>query len=282
MSKLIYAGYDEGRGPSGAIWTPRAREVIKAVRDGDLSAGRYMVDDFNGFGGTVTTNVGTYSSGGNSYISYEDSGGSIAQLASERDGVIRFTTDNTDNDENWLMAGGIASVHALVSDTAADLARMWFECRVRFGSVADSNSGYFIGLGEEGLAAADTIADAGTLASKDLIGFHRLEGDGDALDTVYRKAGQNQVTVGTDAKTIAASTWYKLGMVYDPFYSDGPRLFFYVDGVRLTDYVDATTLLSTFPDGEELAFLIGGKNATTTATTFDLDWWMFAQEGLAA
>lgn len=260
-------------GQSSSGLSPRVWSRIRNRGTGpDGSAGYFVGDDFLSFGLTtaVGSNVGRYASRAGAYLSYEDTGGSIAQLATEVGGVVRVTTDTTDNDECWMQPGGATSVIAKAASSSTKL--VVFESRVRVSQVASGN--YFVGLSEEGLAAADTVTDAGALASKDLLGFWILEGAPTSLIFGYRKAGQAAQTVFTYGTAIAASTWYKVGFVLDPEAPPSQCLKAFVDNTEQTTY-GASSILddATFPDGEELNFLIGGKNGTTTATAIDCDWW---------
>lgn len=274
----IHQGKSGGRGLSPRLWTAVDGQALSP--DG-LSNMYFLGDDFTGFAlsTAVGTNVGRYASSGSGYLSYEDTGGSITQLATEIGGVARITTDGTDNDEVWLQPGMATSVFGKVSDTAGDDKLLIFEARFRVGQVTDTYN-TFIGLSEEGLAAADTVTDAGALASKDLLGFWVLEGDGDSLKFGYRKAGQAVQTVGTFGTALAASTWYKVGLVYDPREIPAKRIKFFVNNVEQTSYVTATNIAAaTFPDAEELQPLFGIKNGSAAASNVDLDWFLAAQAG---
>jgi hypothetical protein len=270
-----HQGKSGGRGLSPRLWAQANRQGMSP--DGDSNA--YMIsDDFMAFNGSVTTNVGTYSGMAGGYKSYEDTGGSIAQLATAVGGVIRITTDGTDNDECWLSPGSATGVLGVVSDTAgADKLLIW-EARFRLGQIVTHNM--FLGLSEEGLAAADTVTDGDAMADKDLLGFWILAGAATSLKYGYRKAGQALTTVGTYGTAIAASTFYKVGLVYDPKEVASKRIKFYVNNVEESNYATATNIAAaTFPDAEELNFLAGIKNGAAAASSIDLDWWAFMQAG---
>ncbi len=272
-----YRGQPSSRGLSPRIWDHIYGSHLTS--DG-YSMAYFTGDDFRTFGlsTAVSSNVGRYVGDGVQYLSYEDTGGSIAQIATEKFGAITLVTDTTDNDENWLQPGGAASVMAMIASAAANKQKVAFECRVKVSSIADSTINWFVGMSEEGLAAENTVADAGTLASKDLLGFWVAEADGDAIKYGYRKAGQALQTLGTAAVPVA-DTYVKLGFVHDPG-SEVPaskRIKFFVNNVELSAYVTDTLLsASTFPDGEELQPLFGHKNGTTTACTMTMDWWAAA------
>jgi hypothetical protein len=264
-----------GRGLSNSIWF----QNINSIFSPDGSSYGYMVgDDFLNFRLTeaVAANAGTYVSQGGGYLSYEDTGGSIVNDATAVGGVIKIATDNTDNDEMWLQPGSATSVIGVISDTAGSAKKMLFECRFKVDSVTTSN--YAIGMSEEGLAAADTITDAGALASKDFVGFVALEDASTELKFVYRKAGQTMQTVGTWGTALATGTWYKVGFVYDPDRKASERIAWYVNGEEQSSYVTATNIAAaTFPDGEELNFLAGLKSGSGAIRTLSLDHWAVAQ-----
>lgn len=280
----IYTSYlsagDSDAGFSGNLWG-RMEDCTTSV-----FGKRHVVvsDDFHNFGLTtaVTSNVGRYASAGGVYKSYEDTGGAISQLATHTGGVISIGTDNTDNDEVWLQAAGSTGVFGAISDTAGSSKLTIFETRFRLPQVT-STYNLFIGLAEEGLAAADTITDAGALASKDFFGFHVAESDGDALNFVYRLAGQNAVTKISGVQALAADTWYKAGAIFDPSAPASKRIKVYVGNTEQSTYVTATNIATAtgdaFPDGEEMSFLVGVKNQTTTASTVLVDWFRYFQEG---
>lgn len=258
----------EGRIISPNIW---AQIVRGAMTPDGHNAARLIYDDFDCLvaGEAVSSNVATYITGSGGWTSYEDTGGAIAQIATDNNGVITLTTDTTDNDENWLGRGSATSVCAMVSDTAADARFLAFEARFKVSAVA---SNCFVGLGEEGLAAADSITDAGALADKDWIGFYALEADGDALKFGYKKSGQTIQNVAT-VHTLVADTYVNVGFVYDPDETADKKIKVYVNNAEKTAArVTATNIAAaTFPDGEELNVYFGHKNSTTSANVMSVD-----------
>lgn len=274
-------GQSGGRGLSPRLWS---RVDGQALAPDGASNGYMIADDFLSFGGTVATNVGTYSNG---YKSYEDNSNTITQVATEVGGVLRFTGAAADNNESWLQSGYSTGVLGKISDTAGSDKLMIFEARFRVSSVVDDVCSLFLGLTEEGLAAQNTkVDDTGVFADKDRIGFETVHTNGGttgtnaALNFIYEKAGQTAQTLISGVKTLVADTWYKVGFVYDPAAEASKRIRVYVDNVEQSTYVTATQIATaTFPDGEELAFLAGMKAGTATASNLDLDWWAFYQAG---
>lgn len=255
-----------GRGPSGSLWG----NVPFLEHHVDPDKGYGVWDDFLAFNGLLTSTTGDYSSAV-AYYSYQDASNTILQLATEVGGVISIDTDATDNDESHLQMGGSAGVFGKIASSSGK--KLVYETRVRFGSITSRN--IFIGLAEEGFAAADAITDAGAMVTtKDFIGFRSLEGDANAFDTVYQKASQTTGVVKDDAKTVAVDTWYKLGFIFDPnYYNTNKIIRFFVDGVELADGVAESVLDdATFPDGEEMSPVWCLKNGAGTALSLDIDW----------
>ena len=195
------------------------------------------------------------------YTSYADSGCTVAGVADEG-GFVRLTTSSTNNHECGFALGDGTGAPFVMTHTSGT--RLWFEAEIRTDTIANTKTGIFCGLTQEGLATADAlIADAGTLADKDFVGFHRLEGDGDTLDTVFLKSGGSQQTVAADAITLVADTWVRIGMYFTP-----STVTFFKDGVALAATADATH--ASFPSAEELTFTMAVKNAAAGAQTADI------------
>jgi hypothetical protein len=261
---------NQGRFSDG-VWADLPTEIMY-----DPAVGVYACDTFTNFGLTtaVASNVGRYAGGptGGVYKSYEDTGGAITQLATAI-GRLSINTAATNNNECWLQSNGGLAVLGKISSTAPR--KMWFEARVATAQILTQN--FFVGLGQEGLAAADTITDSGAMADKDYIGFRALEGAPSKIDIVYRKEGQTEQEVLAEAHTLVANEFVNLGFVYDPTITASQRIRFYVNGIRQGSYVTASQAAATaFPNGEELAFLIGGKNANAD-NTYYCEGWRFAQ-----
>ena len=259
-----------GRAPSGKLWGDcPILELEKLTQGVD---GRHLFDDF------INTPILDPASNLGKYASYIDTGNTIRQLATERNGVLRILTDATDNDEAWITTGGNTGVLGVISNTAGDDKPLWFGARIRKAAVADNESGTFIGLAEEGLAAADTITDGGALADKDFIGFFQPETDGDGVDFVWRKAGQAVQTLIPDVAILVAATFVNLGFKFDPMAPPDRRIKVFVNNVEQSTYGTAAQIAAaTFPNGEELAMLFGLKNGAGNARSIDCDWWRFGQ-----
>jgi hypothetical protein len=195
-------------------------------------------------------------------------GSGIATLATIPTGVISLA-NATDNETTVLsLLGGKNQAGQLIFEAGK---KVWFETRVKVSTIADSKFGVFVGMAEEALAVTvGILAAAGTLTDKDLVGFWRVEGDGDKLDLVFNTAGGGGITtLAADAVTLAADTWVKL-MIY----CDGTTVFFYADGVLLSSVALTAT---NFPNGEEMALYFAMTMAATEAGTVGIDWVKYAE-----
>lgn len=160
---------------------------------------------------------------------------------------------------------------------ARNLGKFWFEARVKTSTIANTTHGIFVGLMEStALTAIVPITAAGAIADVNIVGFHRLEADGDMFDTVYKANTVTQVTVQADAVTIAADTYVKLGMVFNPANN---VLSFYANGVKLaTTYTVVAAAGTDFPNDVRLGLVIAMLTATGSSPgSAEIDWWRAAQ-----
>ena len=234
----------------------------------DPSKGYAFYDDFLVFPVHASTAAAAVDGPLGQYDAYLAQGGSIAG-ADAMGGAITLSSDG-DNE-----CVGLSSAVAPIKINLTTGKPCWFEARIKTSTIADTKHGFFLGLIEAAaLAAAVPITAAGAIADKNLIGFHRLEGDGDYLDIVYKADGQVAQTVKEDAALLVADTWIKVG-----FYFDGSTITFFVNGVALEDTVSKTDLAAaTFPSDVGLGVVLAILNATGTAPgNSSIDWWAFAQ-----
>ena len=288
------------RGLSSRIW---GRLPIKNWSVG--LGGRYYFDDFLNFGGaniasaagtispTTTTDIDNDTKANNSnaslvnaitraatgYDIYTDVGVTIAGLATESTGVIEVAGNDADNDEGIMQTGGGSGNMVAIDATGAG--RIAFECRIKKASIGDNGLSFFVGLAEEGLAAADTLVDnTGALASKDMIGFSVLQDNGEELDFTWRTAGQT-TQVHANVADMVADTYMKMGFLYDPGnHPDDKKIKIFIDnGVEESVYVTQTNLdAATFPDDEELSLLLATKVGTAAESKLQMDWWALGVE----
>lgn len=261
------------RMPTASLWKNCPwEEIASGRRDGIV-----MFDDFTGnfsqetnqAAGVSVTTKKSIVHGGWSAFTDNDAGNTVTQNASAPYGVVELNVA-ADNFQTTLAWGGNAAAAGQIVFEAGK--KVWFETRVKINSVTDSKSGAFVGFGEEALCVATGIlADAGTLTDKDLIGFHRLEADGDKLDIIHNTASGGGVTsLATDAITLVADTYVKLGI-----YCDGTTVYFYADGTQVASVALTAT---NVPDGEEMVLYYSIGGLAVEASTLSADWVKIAQE----
>jgi len=274
-----HVGQKGGRGISPRLWSYVNGQAMSP--DG-FSNAISISDDFLNVGPSmaVAANVGYYASEGGHYKSYEDTGGSIAQSATESGGVLVIATDDTDNDEMSFTGASGAGAWGLISPTAGSDKLTIFETRFKVGQIGNTYNA-FIGLTEAGCAASAFIGDTGDLADKDLLGFYINEAAGNTLTFVQQNAGDG-VAIATkiaSAGTLVADTYYKAGFVYDPTAPSSHRIKVFVDNIEnATNLTAADMALATFPD-KRLVFTAGLQSATGAIKTVSVDWYGFFQAG---
>lgn len=257
---------DTGAGPTAALWK---RFPIQAIIQ-DPSLGVYFFDDFHDLPAHGDTSGAAVSGALGRYSHYIYTGGAIADgnTTGGVGGVAKFSSDG-DNEGAAIgpLVGGF--------NLATTLGSFLYEARVKSSTITDTKHGFFAGLIAGGLIAAGVpIATDGTLYDTNFIGFHRLEGDGDMLDVVWKADGQTQQSLITDAITLVADTWVKIGILYDKQEDDSHKLTFFKNGVPLTTYGTATQMdAATFPDDIALGLTFAVLNATgSTPGNSSIDW----------
>ncbi len=262
---VTYQGVaDDGIGPSDKIWG-RFKDVW-----GTRNA-RCFERDF-------TTEPLTLASATsqNGIISYQDASCTVAGDATLDDGIL-LSVAGVDNNE--ISIGGDTQAIGTISDAAGEAKLLAFEASIKKSSIADNALALFIGLMEPGKVAANALVDnTGAVVDADYIGFSNLCDDGDSLDAVYKKAGQTAQDVEAGCHTLAADTFVKLGLVYDPSAKAENKVTFFVDGVDIGSYVTATNIAAaTFPDSEDLNWIFAVKVGAAAAANANLRWVRFAQ-----
>ena len=235
--------------------------------------GRFFFDDFMNYPAHISAQtIGNYAT-------YIDTGVTLKQAAGEATGAIEVAGNDADNDEGIITTGGNSG--GMVAIDATGAGRIAFECRIKKASIADNALSFFVGLAEEGLAAANTLVDdTGALASKDMIGFSTLHDAGEELDFTWRTAGET-TQVHANIADMVADTYMKMGFLYDPGnHPDDKKIKIFIDnGVEESVYVTQTNLAaSTFPDDEELALLLSTKVGAAAESKLQMDWWALGVE----
>lgn len=236
----------------------------RRARTNDITEdGYFRFWDFDNWGDRIATDV--FMDGWKMNL---DTGGTIVQVTTELGGVLRLTTDATDNDSIDAMEGGGVGTVSITSGGTAALA---FDSRVRFTQVTDTYN-QFYGLTASGSAADNGFfSDTGTTADRGCIGFTVLEADGNALEFTWKKAGQTaQITTGL--KAIGGATWYQLGFVFDPAERDAAhRLKIFIDNAIVGYLSDTEIAAATFPSAVLLGAGISLKNGAAAIKSNDID-----------
>jgi len=256
---------DTGTGPSGSIW--HNCPVLEILSD--PKKGIYFYDDFVDIPVLTTPTITTQAAwGGHRYAAFGSSGGTLVSGGSQFGDIVLTETD----DNEGVSIKTISTPFKIIIGGGD----VWFEARLKTNTISDTEHGFFIGMADSlTLSATVPIAAAGTLADENFVGFHRLEGDGDKVDTVYKADGVTQVTVGTDAGTLVADTYTKLGF----YYNDTTNvLSFYQDGAKLTDTKTIPSAAGTdFPNDVNMGLVLAMLCASNNDAIVTMDWWRAAQ-----
>jgi hypothetical protein len=256
------------RMPSAELWRNCPWD---AIAKGEVDGFVYFNDFTSGGYALAANQTVTKLNDGVSGETGATAGSVITQAADAPYGVVKLES-TTDNEGAIIMAlGGTNDAGQVVMESGK---RLWFEARVKRSVITDSKINVFVGFAEEALCAdGSLITTSDAMADKDYVGFQGVFADGDKFDTVYNTAsgGSSPVTVGTDAVTVGADTWLKLGI-----YCNGTTVYFFADGVQLTDSIALTG--TDFPDGEEMAFYFGLMLGHADTNSISIDWVKVAQQ----
>lgn len=259
---------DTTRAPSQSIWgdcpwTPIAEGAV---------SGTIFFDDF--------VNQPTFVAGTGStlkYAYYGDTGVTFTSLKLVG-GVLEIAGNDADNDEGILQQYGAPWV---VSDTAGEDFKLWFECRFKKASIGDDSLAMFVGLAQDGQTAVEAMVDdTGVLRTTAAwLGFQVLADNGEELDFVYQENAQTINELIAPVDSLEADTYVKAGFLYDPQEETARRIKAFINGIEQTTYVTGTQIAAaTFPDQTELAFTITTKVMSNTAEVkSQFDWVRIAQ-----
>lgn len=197
---------------------------------------------------------------------FTSTGGTLSYVAGVGATTGILLSSDGDNE-----GAGLRDQNVQARISRADKMMAW-EVDFETSTIADTNCGFFLGLMENtAITATVPITAAGAIADVNIVGFHRLEGDGDKLDLVYKANGVTQVTVLADAITLAAATRYRVGMTYrseqDPFLSTSRYVFrWWLNGDRIATGTSYKVIPSTdgddFPNDVAMGFIASILNAT--------------------
>ncbi len=203
---------------------------------------------------------------------YAEAGGANAVMTGQIGGVFELKSDGDAHDQATMTCtgpGGSGTLCEIVKHSGKPL---FFETRVKFGAVADS--GFFIGLTEEGLG--DNLMTDTTLVMAtdiDFVGFHTLIGTPTELDLVYQTANVTAVEVEGAADIIDATNWFTLAIHFDG--KETVKWYVHNAGDTTPTYAlvgQADVDDTGFPDGEELTITYGVKSVTGAEIPLYIDY----------
>ncbi len=233
-------------------------------------------DDFTKTPVLVTPTITTQANYGGGWKAFGSSGGTIISGGGAEGGTLVMT--ETDDNEGV----SIATID-LPFKIIRTYGKFWFEARWKTSTITDNDSGIFIGAYEQQtLSAILPIVAAGTLADANFVGFHRLEGDGDQLDAVYKANTVTQVSaadilttaIGTSA--LVADTYIKTGMKYNP---NDYSFRFYINNIEIsTSYTIPTAAGTDFPNDVFMGLCVAMLCGSSNDSILTLDWIRAAQE----
>ena len=256
---------DTRKGPSPNLWyaCPSPQELIEGPRYGYGNV--WGPDRFlNSRAFTVPTTEANF----NEYKGFSDTGGAMAIASAAGGGIIL----SSDDDNEGASIADVTLPFKIIRGGGS----LWFEASVQTSTIADTKVGFVIGLWEQQtLSATVPIAAAGTLADANFVGFHRLEGDGDQIDIVYKANGVTQVSQ-TDAQTLVADTAMKLGFYYD---DASFVLTYFANGIKIgTPKTIPTAAGTDFPNDVLLGKCFAVLNAAGSSPgTVTCNWWRAVQ-----
>lgn len=200
---------------------------------------------------------------------FSSSGGTFA--ASDEEGGVRQLVEATENE----------SVSIAQTDQPfkiiQDAGELIFEARIKRDEITGT-WGFFLGLIESVTLAVDvplTITSA--LADNNMVGFQCEEADPANVNTAYKANGITAVTVQSNAITLVADTYAKLGMVFNRKGDNVLR--FYKDGVELdTAYTVPSSAGTDFPNDVRMGWVLGMMNGAGAACDTSVDWIHVAQK----
>jgi hypothetical protein len=297
------------RGPSDVIWADCP--VLDFLEN--PSKGMYFFDDFIMTGNAVMSSAFQGSFG--QWSAYGAAGALLADGALEG-GVAKLGSDGAN--EGVTLNSGTGAFRMVTTSTLALNQKLWFEARFSRSSVATTDADYFMGLAipalSSGLPRANypitTTDDTLDATNGTFIGFHSTMTTGTrggptevavafnlAGGTINYPTNLTTMMATTGQTVLAANTYVKLGMVFDPSAPVkrvtlptarqttgqlGRALIrFFVNGVEhptflTADDVQNATAAQAFPTGF-MAPTLAVMNGAGTASTMNVDWVRVAQ-----
>lgn len=251
-----WAGANSGANYSGSIWGDCP---VESLRDQQQTGPQGFLWErrFDSIPITPPTTEGNW---GNMTF-FSSTGGTATADTTEVGGGVAIGSDG-DNEG--------ASMRTVIAPVKINLSNgdFWLEFRMLTSTIADTKHGIFAGLtANTAFSATVPIAADGTLADINLVGFHRLEADGDAMDAVYKADGVTQVTVQADALTLVAATYVNLGLKFVSQRNIGRGagyLYWYKNGEVVASKLIPSAAGTDFPNDVMLGFAFAVLNATAS------------------
>lgn len=250
------------RNPSPNIWYDCPwNELVEGV-----ASGVYFWEDFESFPKTPPTTEGNWGR----FAVFSSTGGAMTAGT----GLGGELVIGSDDDAEGVGLRTLSTPFKIIRGGG----KLWFEIRVKLSTIADTTFEFFAGLIQDiAFTAAIPITNtAATLADYNMVGFYRTESDGDAINTTYKADGVTAVTVQTGAVVPVASTYMKLGLVFDTQYDVAGLhiLSFYNNNLRLSTTKTIPSAAGTdFPNDIALGLCFAVRNAVGSSPgTATIDW----------
>ncbi|MHB1950121.1 MAG: hypothetical protein ACYCQK_01450 [Acidiferrobacteraceae bacterium] len=257
---------DTSRKPSDNVWRGCPWNEIQCGQRSGIA----LYEDFGSFPNT----------GANAQIPgwlVTGTTGKAVLLATDDGGVVQLqTTTGAQNDEAYAVYGnGVGYIAQILNATGNEF---WFEARVRFSQI--TKGGYFVGLGSPAdLVSGFLVNSTAVVASTaHAVGFNVANATPTKLDIVYADAAA-PTTYVAGAQTIAAATWYKLGIHFFGNLTDAQnanQVHFYINGASKANTAGTKGVAASatnFPSSQPLTVGLCAKTpADTTDVHLDIDW----------
>lgn len=264
-----------GRGPSPNLWGDC--DWLAMVEDPGIGITEFL--DFVS-GGLITAPTTHAALVGLPISGYSSTGSQISY------GNAAYTTANEAGTlilaETTTREGTAIRSDVVPYRISSNMGKFWFECRFKINTVAADEISFFTGLyAAATLSASVPIVAAGAdthlMADNNWVGFHKPVGDTTTFDAAYKADGVTQVTTNDGLGTLAAGTYIKLGMKFDP--DNASKLSWYVNGIKAaTEKTVPNNTGTDFPADVALGWVIAMSVGTAASdNTLTLDWVRAAQ-----
>ncbi len=275
------------RGPSPIIWADCPVNTFL----NDPGKGFHLFDDFKNSivtketasGTDFTSAIGLLQGDIPWYIYAEEDKLANVVVQADDEGVLALTLGDTADDVTTITSGGNV-IGQFRSPKVGETKKFWFETRVKFSTITDTDLSAFIGLIQPGQAADGTPLGAAPTApnsSADYIGFFIAEADGDDLTLVFNEAGAGTAQSETGQITLEADTYIRVGFKLE-LSGLSAKIRWFANGVDLGDdvAVDVSDTNANWPGDTNMdaMFTIAFGALGATADNLKIDWVRVAQE----